>query len=67
MNLDLLKQYIGLRYNDYGLDIEHLCKTHGYSSLPMEVGKDTLIDIDDNRIIVWIDADDGIIKEYENT
>ena len=65
MHTELLLKYIGQRYNDYGLDIEHLCKAHGYSSVPMEIGKDVVIDIDDNRLLVWIDSDDGIIRKYE--
>jgi hypothetical protein len=55
--------FIGQMYKDVAMEINDLARSQGYSVLPMRYD-DVNIDIDDRRLLVWLD-DDSVIEEFE--
>jgi hypothetical protein len=55
--------FVGQMYKDVAMKINDMARSDGYSVLPMK-DDDVNIDVDDRRLLVWLD-EDSVIGEFE--
>lgn len=59
-----LFEYVGVMYKDCAIEINEIAKQKNLSVLPMVIDLDQNIDVDDNRLLVWID-ENSCIRYFE--
>lgn len=59
--MDKYEVFIEQFYKDVAIEINEMAAEDGLSVLPMSV-MDMNIDIDDNRLLVWLDEDSRVVE-----